>query len=528
MTMNSAIGAVGLVVTALSIWQSAYAETSPPAMTCRELGRADFSATQDAPTQIVEAREVSAAADGPAHCLVQGYVAPQVGIALTLPTSVWNGKLLEIGQGSLGGQLPAERCNDSLRRGYACVTSDTGHRGSGAIWALNNLQAEVDYAFRAPYVAALAAKAIARRYYGKDPVRSYFMGCSGGGRQAMMMAQRFPWTFDGIVAVDPSINLAKSFIKLAWDLQASGQFGTPRFSTADVDVLRRGVLQQCDALDGLKDGIIGNPLRCKFEPAQLSCKAGQVAGCLSAIQVDAAKAIYGGPVTSRGEPIHFPFMPGAEQVGSSPFPDAKSHVYRREQAIGFINDVFRYVMFSPDPGASWTAERLDFDTDFKRTGVLDVLTAADHPDLRKFKAAGAKLIVSQGWNDSGSALPLLSIDYYRNVEKLMGGREQTQDFYRLFMMPGRAHCGGGDGANAVDYLTYLEAWVEQNSAPDVMIAARVDAEYSAIANYMAWMTLPKDPSSLQLTRPIYPYPLEARYKGKGDPNSYLSFEPVEP
>ena len=480
-----------------------------------------FTTIQDAPTQVTETRVVDAAGDVPAHCRAEGYVSPNVEFVLRLPgSSDWNGNFLEASLGGYGGSTEsmAGWCDEALRRGYSCITHDTGHTGIGsrASWAYNNLQAEFDYGIRGHHVAALAGKAITEHYYGRAPKFSYHVGSSGGGKQGMVEANRFPWNFDGILAMVPS-SVTASGVMILWNALAThDEDGNPLFTAADLDVLHEGAMAACDADDGLEDGIIGgDPRTCEFDPAALTCEPGQTSGCLSPVQVEAAKKVYEGPVTSEGEKLskYFPWYPAT--------PGSEKGVYF-SMDLQYKTNYWQYMGFNPDPGPSWTSADFDFDHDYKRTGMMDALVNGyNNPDLRNFKAAGGKLLVMQGWEDSGLPGPRVSVDYYEMAERVMGGRASTQEFYRLFMMPGGAHGTGGVGAAGGDFLSYLEAWVEEGQAPDMIIGYHAEG--------LTWVEENTSvPNRYEFTRPHYPYPLQARYKGSGDPNDYRSFEPVEP
>ena len=493
---------------------------SAAAVACEALPTTDFTTIQDAPTQVTEARVVDAAGDVPAHCRVEGYVSPNVGIVLRLPgSSEWNGKFLEASPGGYGGSTGSGWCDDEgLRRGYACISHDTGHTGTSqrASWAYNNLQAEFDYGIRGHHVAALAGKAITEHYYGRAPEFSYHVGCSRGGTSGMVEANRFPWNFDGILALEPSVVTATSVVILWNALVTHDEDGNPLFTPADLDVLHEAAVAACDADDGLEDGIIGgDPRTCEFDPAELTCDPGQRSGCLSPVQVEAARKVYEGPVTSEGEKIskYFPFypaLPGSE----------KGNFFTMD--LEYKTTWWRFMGFNPDPGPSWKATDFDFDHDYKRTGMMDaIVNGYSNPDLRNFKAAGGKLMIIHGWEDSGLPGPPVTVDYYEMVERIMGGRASTQESVRLFMIPGRSHCRGGDGAAVGDFLSYLEAWVEEGQAPDMMIGYHADGMTSVEGGSSV-------PDRYEFTRPHYPYPLQARYKGSGDPNDYRSFEPVEP
>ncbi|SLJ91240.1 tannase/feruloyl esterase family alpha/beta hydrolase [Novosphingobium mathurense] len=491
---------------------------------CAALIAADLAKLPDAPAQIMASNLIAASGGLPAHCQVDGYVQPRVGFRMRLPVAGWNGKFIAVGCGALCGSPEADRtatawCEDALRRGYACILSDRGHRssdgpggnvGRDALWGQGDLQAKLDYGLRAAHVTAIAGKAIVERFYGQRPERSYFMGCSGGGRQGLTEAQRFPWDFDGILAMDPGPNLIATHMSFLWSALAnSGPDGKPLLDTAARDLLHARVLQACDSLDGLADGVIGDPRQCRFDPEVLLCRAGQRGSCLSAAQVEAARRIYSGPVTRDGKPLFHGSMPGSEKgsafLGSS-----------------YSENFFRHLGFLPEPGAGWSARDFDFDRDYQRFGLMDALYSPTNPDLRHLRDAGGKLLIIQGWEDSGTPLPLDTVDYYEMVERTMGGAEATQAFARLFMMPGKSHCGGGPGANGADYLAHLEAWVEQGKAPEMIVASHVETQ--DLRDYVAPQAAPA--GAVTFTRPLYPYPLEARYRGRGDPHDYRSFAPV--
>lgn len=488
---------------------------------CEALKSIDFTTIQDAATQVTATRMAAAAGEVPAHCAVQGYVAPNVGFILRLPgRSAWNGKFAHMAPGGYGGSLEVmtQWCDDALRRGYACITQNTGHVGAtfDATWAYNNLQAEFDYGIRAAHVATLAGKAITQSFYDAPPKYSYFMGCSGGGKQALVQAQRYPWNFDGVIAVEPSNTTVTGVVQLWNALATHDGAGKPLFAARDLQLLHDAAIAKCDLLDGLKDGIIGgDPRHCEADPGVLTCRTGQTSGCLSAAQVEAARKVYGGPVTSTGRKLYFPATPGGEMG---------SYFTGGNTGIQYKTQYWQYMGFTPDPGPSWEPTDFDFDRDWKRQYMKDaILAGSDNPDLRKLRAEGHKLMIVQGWEDSGLPGPRVTLDYYEMVERVMGGRAETQESVRLFMIPGRSHCVGGVGAAAIDMLGSMEAWVEQGLAPAMIIGAHVESN-----NRADFVRLPTDLSSAKFTRPHYPYPLQAGYKGTGDPNDYRSFEAVEP
>jgi hypothetical protein len=283
---------------------------APPATECEALARVDFSGIVDAPTQMMSAETIEVKRELPAYFKVKGYVTPPVEIHLALP-SPWNGKLIELGS---VGEIHDEACNSVLRRGYACVTSDMGMKSDLSFY--NNLQANVDNGFRAAHVVSLAGKAITEKYYAGRLQKAYFMGCSVGGRQALVEAQRFPWDFDGIIAGAPPVNQTMVYTNLAWASRAiHDSEGNTLLRTNDLQLLKEAAIAKCDLDDGVQDGVIGNPLNCSFDPSELSCKKDRARGCLTPEQVAAAKKIYSGPVTTGGTRLlpGGPF-PGSEQA----------------------------------------------------------------------------------------------------------------------------------------------------------------------------------------------------------------------
>ncbi len=514
----------GTTILALNM-TPARAEQSRPseaAARCEALQKADFSGVPDAPTQLTGTKLVKPEGDAASYCQVLGYVSPQVGFEIRLPAEDWNGKFLEVGCGGTCGKLFTEMgvCDAPVKKGYACAVSDMGHKGSvDALWAYNNLQAEIDFGYRAAHVLAVTGKAIAGRYYEKAPHKSYFMGCSQGGRQAMVEAQRFPWDFDGIIAGAPALNYTAHTLNSLWIvLAAQGQGNEPALPASAVKLLHEAVTARCDLDDGLKDGIIGNPPACKLDPSELVCKAGKSAGCLTQAQADAARKAYSGLKISGGESLYGGASVGSELNWLTTLADPKS-IYRSAR-----NDQIHYLSFMPDPGPDWNDAKIDFERDYQRFGMMESLYSASNPDLRRFKAAGGKLIVYHGWNDE-AVLPAKTVDYYETVQRTLGGRKATEDFFRLFMLPGVNHCAGGIGADAVDFLGYLEDWVERGQAPDKILAAH-PKEAATLSSY-PYRPFPSDPSTVSFTRPVYPYPQRAKYQGSGDPNNAAHFQPVE-
>jgi feruloyl esterase len=518
-------------------------EPADPTERCQALQKTDFLNLPDAPTQVTRATLATGAgdiikdwerqtalevvdqtrkdlADIQPFCHIKGFVLPAAGFELLLPVSHWNGKFLHIGCGGWCGTTVYAALVCAAHGQYACITTDMGHTQPGGLWFRNNLQAQMDFSHRATHGVTLAGKAIAERYYARAPKKSYFMGCSTGGYQALVEAQRYPWDFDGIIAGAPDMDESDLAVRGLWiKKNFFDQDGKPVLSSADIQRLHEAVLARCDRDDGVKDGIVGDPVHCAFDPAQLQCKSKKDVQCLTAGQVQAVKNIYGAPVTSKGEPISTRgVFPGSELSWEKSFPVTWGDIFFKDTAL------------LDAPGKKWTATDFDFDRDYKRSGA-GVLFANTNPDLRRFKAAGGKLLSYQGGNDAVE-IPGAIVDYYETVERTLGGRAATQDFFRLFLMPAMGHCGGGEGADTADFLGSLEAWVERGVAPDKIVSGRLKEDTSVKESTYdplhAYRPLPEDRSKLSFTRPLYPYPLYARYKGSGDPNDADHFEAVKP
>jgi feruloyl esterase len=474
------------------------------------VGNYKYSTLPDAPTYLTAAALVPAANGLPQFCEINGYIAPQIVFKLRLPASGWNGKLLVTGCeegycGSIAIDSPASQ--QGLKRGYAVTTSDSGHIGTpfDAQWAYNNPQAKLDFAYRAPHVNKIAAKAIVADFYGNAPSRSYFQGCSTGGRQGMVAAQRLPKDFDGIIVGAPAMLSPSTPFATLWsgvsNMDGAGKQILDRSAAA---ILNRAAVAACDAADGLKDGQIGDARQCKFDPAALTCKAGQRSDCLSAAQVEAARKIYGGPVDSRGRAIHVSGLPIGSELGWA------DRIIGADGGQGTnvtaMIDWFRFMAHPIDAGPLWQLAQLDWDNDPNRTGGMAAVYGASSPDLRDFATHGGKMIHYQGWQDPAVA-PLESIDYYETATRAVGGLARIQSFYRLFMIPGLQHCTGGPGATEIDPLTHLEQWVENGKPPEVLMGKGIAADGKAF------------------TRAHFPYPDSARYKS-GNPNDAASFQRV--
>ncbi len=475
---------------------------------CRALLTQNFAGVADAPTQLISAADIAQAGNDPAYCKVEGYVAGRVGLELRLPHSNWNGKMMFQGCGGYCGSLmQMEQCMDALSRGYACMHTDLGHKSTptDAKWAYNNPQGEIDFYFRATHAAAQAGKAVIGAAYGKAATRNYYQGCSTGGRQGLISAQRFPADFDGIIVGAPAGVSTGGGLHLIWSALANlDKQGNPIMSADKVPMIAAAVMKKCDAIDGRTDGLIDDPRKCMFDAAELSCKPGQdSAQCLTSAEVGAVRKIYSGAVNNAGLQLYTATpMPGSEPAWVPVFIGANGE---KPGYYYFGGDFFRYLAFAEDPGPNWRPEDFDFDRDPPRMGYNRHLNNAADPDLRAFKARGGKLIAYQGWRDT-SVPPLGVVDYYELVERVMGGRKTTADFFRLFMLPGVDHCAGGPGPSRMDLISALENWVEKGRAPYQLLAARIKNDPGVMGN----VSFPLKRDDIELTRTIYPYPAAPR------------------
>ena len=502
---------------------------------CSGLMRADgLLELPDAPTTLTSATPVGASDELPAHCRVEGYVAPQVHFELRLPfhdesVQAWNGNFLMQGCGGLCGGINSATCDDALARNYAVVVTDLGHRAPSyqALWAYDNIGAEIDFAYRATHVVTVAAKAIVERFYGAPPRRSYFRGCSTGGRQGLVEAQRFPADYDGIISGAPVLNeTATAALHLIWSGRANLDADDRPVLTADrVGQIHVQIIAACDPIDGNEDGLIEDPRRCDWEEVLTKCKGKRVKnGCVTAAEHEVLRKLYSGAWNSAGERL----LPGGLMPGSE-YEWVPNFVGRDGPAIfhpdGPIKHLYQNLLFHDDPGPGHSAREFDFDRDPPRLALMETLYSALNPDLRAFRARGGKLIIYQGWDDI-EVTPLNTIDYFEIMEAAMGGRAETRSFARLFVLPGVAHCRRGPGADTVDWLTALERWVEDDQPPDSPVAYHLvePQNYRGLPR----RRFPLDRSAYDWSRPVFPYPTVARYSGRGDTSDPVNWKERNP
>jgi hypothetical protein len=359
----------------------------------------------------------------------------------------WNEKLLVIGTGGQAGDFasddpmsPISPSGAALRNGYATAAHNGGHVSwsTDALWSFHNESALLDYGFRAPHVAGLIARAVVRQSYRKSAKRVYFSGCSNGGREALQMAQHYPYDYDGIIAGAPSMRWSDLFVHLYWFTNRLYGDKAVLDGTA-LALLHRNALNQCDHLDGSLDNILDDPRKCKVDLARITCKADSKSQCLSPPQSKAAREIYEGPHDPAGQRVaQSSAMPGSELTWDD-FSGIENYPL----------SVMRFQSFMPPAGPQFIPDETKIGEYLRRSGGSDAIISATNPDLRRFRDKGGKLLSFMGWNDPLGGVRE-TIDYYSTVERVIGNRKSTLEFYRLFMVPGMNHCSGGDGAHHPD------------------------------------------------------------------------------
>jgi feruloyl esterase len=406
--------------------------------------------------------------------------------------AAWNGKYEAVGGGGWAGVISYPALANAVQEGYATSSTDTGHEGGNAKFAIGHPEKIVDFSYRAVHEMTVKAKAVITAFYGRGPRLSYWNGCSTGGRQGLMEAQRYPEDFDAIVAGAPA-NFQTHLHAFDIVLQtAVRQFGAA-VPPDKVVMLGKAVLDACDAADGIKDGFLNNPRKCNFDYNSLLCKGVEADNCLTAAQVDSVKKAHGPLMNAKGALVYPGYAMGSEgtwrllSAANSPAPTALS--------LGSYREVLHQ-----DPNWDWRT--FDVNKDVPALDEKHGYINAVNPDLSQFKARGGKLLTYHGWNDTGIS-PENSINYRQSVLAKMG--PDQDNWYRLFMVPGMGHCQGGPGPNQFNLMGAMERWKESNTAPDEITASHV-------AN-----------NRVDMTRPLCPYPQVATYKGVGSTNDAVNF-----
>lgn len=507
-----------VVTTVLALWGAALVLAGPAlaraqdADSCARLASLRLRDTTIESTAVIEAGKfnqpgsIHVVRNLPPFCRVIAVTEPSIRFEVWLPTEKWTGRFEAVGNGGMAGTINYSSMGGALRRGNAAASTDTGHinqvsSGFDASWSLDRPGLIEDFGHRALHLTTVNGKQIIRAFYGKPAKHAYYVGCSKGGGQGLMEAQRYPEDFDGIVAGDPAYNWTHLYAG-AHLYYAATTLRDPEsyIQPAKIKLLADAVNRACDAKDGFTDGVLDDPLSCHFDPEVLACKEGEDPGtCFTPKQVKVVRQIWAGSRDDQGRLIFPGLVPGGEAgaggwsswvTGSAPY--QATHWKAAES-------FFRYMVMR-DP--KYDPFSFDYDRDKSALEKLAPSLDAVDTNLRPFARRGGRLILYHGWSDPDIS-PLNTIHYYRQVQQVGGPR--TTDFARLFLVPGMQHCGGGPGTDSFDAVSAVERWVEEGTAPAQIVASH--AVHGVVDR----------------TRPLCPYPQMAAYKGKGDVNDAGSF-----
>ncbi|MCU1335169.1 MAG: Feruloyl esterase [Bryobacterales bacterium] len=433
----------------------------------------------------------------PAFCRVAATLTPssdsEIKIEVWLPATGWNGNLQSVGNGAWAGSISYPAMATALAAGYATASTDTGHSGGNpATFIPAHPEKVIDFEYRSVHEMTVAAKAIINARYGNDPKYSYWNGCSTGGRQALAEAQRYAADYDGIIAGAAANYVTHLQGAQVWSAAVVHKDEASYIPPAKYAILHAAVLEACDALDGVKDGVLENPTKCRFDPEKLLCKDADGPSCLTAPQVQAARQLYAGPADSRGKSL-FPGLERGSETGWATLSGTRP--------MALADETYKFLVFQD---ANWNYLTFNAERDM---AVADQKVGATvnsiDPNLKPLFDRGGKLLMYHGWADPGIP-PQNSVSYYKSVvEKL--GPSATSNSMRLFMVPGMGHCQGGDGTSTFSMINALSTWVEQGKAPDRIEASRVRN------------------GKTDRTRPLCPYPQVAVYNGSGSTDESANF-----
>ncbi|MEO6856254.1 MAG: tannase/feruloyl esterase family alpha/beta hydrolase, partial [Rhodoferax sp.] len=490
-----------------------------PTAACASLSSTDLTAIGGVGSIITSATEGSLAINGVnvKFCTVEGTLAPAVGFRVRLPVDTWTQRYAHMGCGGLCGSIDASAtpsqaygCPITQQGGMVLSSTNMGHTGAEANWS-QDAQRRVDFAYRGVHVTTEATKKLIQAYYGQAQKHAYFVGCSDGGREGLMAAQRYPTDYDGIVVGAPAFlfNVQNS-LHHGWLARSNRDNGLSTGNLvmfpAKATVLHNAVVAACDALDGQTDGLISDPRKCTFDPATIQCAANatDTSACLTTAEVATASKFYNGP---RDPLSNRRILVGGPQYGSElnwtgvfvPASATSTGVFS-EMIVGGARNLI-YTDATPP-----TLDQLEFTEAFySKLRPRHPLNDATNPDLSAFKAAGGKLILWHGWADQHIS-PINTIAYYEAMQKTMG-QTNMDSFMRMFVVPGVAHCGGGEGHSNMDLVTAIDDWVIKGTAPTAVTTYRTDTTTAAVIS----------------SRPVYPYPAVAHYNGTGDANQASSY-----
>jgi hypothetical protein len=523
-----------------------------PVMSCSTLGATRITEGIDAGVSINSARELKTSQG--TFCLVSATLSPSVGVQVALPEDKWTQRLLQVGCGGLCGQInlglsDAKGCIPAMNGEFAVSSTDMGHSGSmmDAAWALDP-QKRIDFAYRAQHVTAQFTKAVIRTFYGQPQQYAYFMGCSDGGREALMEAQRYPEDFNGISAGAPAawFSTQNSFFH-GWNVTANLRAdGTPVLLQSRLALLHEAVITHCPSLSGVSDGLLENPFACHFSRTWISqCAPGEQdkSACMTSEELKVADNLYRGAHDDMGNQ----FVPAGLPAGSELRWPVPAKAGERSMSEMMALPALQYILL---PGGKQSLNQIsDFAfnrENFRRVAELAPLYNATNTNLEPFRATGGRLILWHGLADD-SITPAGTVDYFRGVQEKLGIKK-TDSFMRLFLLPGVAHCGNGEGPDQVDLLSALMDWTEKGVAPDSLIAGKTasmeqqrsgppagtppdkagtqDASAHFHGEQKQGLPYAEAPAAFTMMRPIFPYPYVARYRGKGDPRNAANYVPV--
>lgn len=509
---------------AISTPATVLAATTCENLSSLQLRNASVTAEQNVPTGPFKLPGISGAFKATIpFCRVALTLKPSadsdIRVEVWLPSGGWNGKFLGVGNGGFAGSIDYAELAEAVSKGYAAAATDTGHEADpgDARWALNHPEKIADFGFRAIHETASQAKAVIRTFYGDAPRHSYFNSCSDGGREALMEAQRFPNDYEGIVAGSPAAYWTHLLTELIYNMQA---LETPEsyIPSAKLRAIENNALSQCDALDGVKDGVIENPTSCQVDLRPLRCKGAESNECLTQPQLDALAKIYAGPKTASGFQVNPGLLPGgeAEPAGWRAWIAGTRPESSMQFAIG--SSFFKYMVYN-DPDWDYRTSTVDRNMSLADGKLARMLNATD-PNLKKFRARGGKLILYHGWADAAIP-PQDTVNYYESIVSRMG-EQASASFVRLFMAPGMEHCTSyGAGAstgvlNAVphgdadhDVAAAIERWVEEGIAPERIVAGKPKSAGKG--------------AELSRTRPLCAWPKTAHYNGNGSTDDAANF-----
>ncbi|CAB3807425.1 Mono(2-hydroxyethyl) terephthalate hydrolase [Paraburkholderia ultramafica] len=501
-----------------------------PVVDCSKLASIDITDIGGAGSSITSATVTAATVNGATvnFCTVKGTLAPSNTFEVALPVSTWTQRFAELGCGGLCGNLSDPTRQSSFSFSYTCplvqqggfvtAATDMGHSGQDASWTTDT-QKQADFAYRGQHITTLAAKKLIKAYYGQTQKYSYFIGCSDGGREALMAAQRYPTDYNGIVAGAPAAHFQiQNSLYHGWSVESNSTTGTSTGNAvlyADKAlVLHKAVVAACGGQTGVPDGLLADPRTCHFDPATIQCANGatDTSNCLTAAEVATATKIYSGPMgATTGERM----LAGSPQYGSEAnWIGVEVPTTNSTAAATSTSGLFSYnivtgaynLIFTGSPSMpnidTFGYQDASFYSKFLQAN--HPLNDATNPDLSAFQNAGGKLILWHGWADQHIS-PLFTIAYYEAMQSTMGASDVSQ-FARLYVIPGVGHCGGGEGFPNIDLVSQITGWAEQAKAPNAVMTYQTDSSNAVTA-----------------TRPVYPYPAVARYTGSGDWHSGANY-----